>query len=215
MFTGIIEELGTVEALEPRFGGARLRIRCRTVLEDMQEGASIAVNGVCLTAVDPRPETFSADVSAESLRRSNLGDLRTGSLVNLERPLAAGGRLGGHIVQGHIDATGEFLSLEPLAEENWWLKVRVPPEVQPYVVFKGSIAIDGISLTVAAVEGEVIAATIIPHTWRTTALRGRRPGDRVNLEADILAKYVERLLGREPPAPAEKLTVEKMRELGF
>ena len=215
MFTGIIEELGTVEALEPRFAGARLRVRCRAVLEDMQEGASIAVNGVCLTAVDPRPEGFSADVSAETLRRSNLGDLRTGSQVNLERPLAAGGRLGGHIVQGHIDATGEFLSLEQLAEGDWWLKVRVPPEVERYVVFKGSIAIDGISLTVAAVEAGVIAVTIIPHTWRTTALRAHRPGDRVNIEADILAKYVERLLGREPPAPAGKLTIDKLRELGF
>lgn len=215
MFTGIIEELGSVDAFEQRPAGARLRIRCSKVLADMTEGASVAVNGVCLTAADLRPGAFSADVSPETLRRTNLGDLRIGSLVNLERPLSPSGRLGGHIVQGHIDATGEFLSLEELGDQNWWLKVRIPPELKPYVVFKGSIAIDGISLTVAAVEGDEVAVTVIPHTYRNTALRERRPGDRVNLEADILAKYVENLLRRETDEPRPKLTLEKLRELGY
>lgn len=215
MFTGIVEEVGTVESLDPRPAGARLRVRCRQVLEDARQGSSIAVNGVCLTAVDLRPESFAADVSTETLRRSNLGELRPGALVNLERPLSPGGRLGGHIVQGHIDATGVLVSLEEQAGGHWWLKLRFPPEVAPYVVLKGSIAVDGISLTVAAVDGDVLAAAIIPHTYRSTALRARRPGDRLNLEADILAKYVERLLRREVEPQRATLSEEKLRALGY
>src|SRR5579883_2799912 len=152
MFTGIIEELGTVEAAAPR-----LRVRCSTVLEGSPEGASIAVNGVCLTAVDLRPDSFAADVAPETLKRTNLGALRPGSRVNLERPLAANGRLSGHIVQGHVDGTGELVSLEALGAENWWLRVRVPAELGQFLVHKGSIAIDGISLTVAELEGDVLA----------------------------------------------------------
>src|SRR3954447_22230626 len=150
MFTGIIEELGKVESLEAGSAGARLTVTCKTVLSDLTEGASIAVNGVCLTAVDPRTTSFAADLSPETLRRSNLGDLRPGKPVNLERPLSPTGRLSGHIVQGHVDGTGEFLSLDPLGGENWWLKIRVPGELDPLLVFKGSVAIDGISLTIAA-----------------------------------------------------------------
>lgn len=213
MFTGIIEETGHVEALEPRGAGARLRVRCRLVLEDAREGSSIAVNGVCLTAVELARDGFAADVSQETLRRSNLGELRPGALVNLERPLPATGRFGGHIVQGHVDATGEVVSLEERAPGHWWLRVRFPRELAPYVVEKGSIAVDGISLTVAAVEGDIFAAAIIPHTWRSTNLRSRRPGDRVNLEADILAKYVEGLLRRGDGD--SRLTEEKLRELGY
>jgi riboflavin synthase len=213
MFTGIIEEVGAVESLVTRATGARIKVRCATVLEDMTAGASIAVNGVCLTAVEPRPDSFAADISPETLRRSNLGDLRPGSRVNLERPLSPSGRLSGHIVQGHVDGTGEFLSLEELGDENWWLRIRVPPELDPYLTLKGSIAIDGISLTIAALEGDVLSATIIPHTWRNTSLAGYRPGSRVNLECDILAKHVEKLLRKlEIKTP---LTVEKLRENGY
>jgi riboflavin synthase len=214
MFTGIIEELGAVERLEPRPTGARLEMRCRTVFEDMKEGSSIAVNGVCLTAVAVRAGWFSADVSPETLERTNLGDLRAGSLANLERPLAPTGRLGGHLVQGHIDGTGEFLALDALGDGNWRLKVRVPPELDRYVVSKGSIAVDGISLTVAEIKAGVLAVAIIPFTYHSTALRTRRPGDRVNLECDILAKYVEKFLGLLRDT-APKLTVEKLRELGY
>jgi riboflavin synthase len=191
MFTGIIEELGTVVE-----AGSRLSIRCQTVMSDMTAGASIAVNGVCLTAVDLRPDGFSADLAPETLRRSNLGDLREGSRVNLERPLLPTTRLSGHIVQGHVDGTGEFLSLEALGEDNWWLRIRVPAELDPFLVFKGSIAIDGISLTIAALEGDVLSVTIIPHTYRNTSLAGYRAGSRVNLECDVLAKHVEKLLRR-------------------
>ena len=204
MFTGIIEELGTVEAMTPGAAGARLTVRCATVMADMVTGASIAVNGVCLTAVDPRPDCFSADVAPETLRRSNLGALRAGSCVNLERPLSLSGRLGGHIVQGHVDGTGD---------DNWWLRIRVPAELDPFLVYKGSIAIDGISLTIAALEADTLSVTIIPHTWRNTTLAGYRTGARVNLECDILAKHVAKLLGKLDVK--ERLTVEKLRENGY
>ena len=213
MFTGIIEELGTVDRIEPRQAGSRLAVRCATVTEDLTEGASIAVNGVCLTALDVRPGRFCADLAPETLRASNLGDLGAGARVNLERPLSPTGRLSGHIVQEHVDATGEFLSLDPLGDENWWLRVRVPPEIDPFLVYKGSIAIDGISLTIAALEGDVVSVTIIPHTWRNTTLAGYSPGARVNLESDVLAKLVAKLLGKLYVKGG--LTVEKLREQGY
>ena len=213
MFTGIIEELGAVVALQMGAAGARLNMRCTTVMADITEGASIAVNGVCLTAVDPRPDGFSADLAPETLQRSNLGDLRAGSRVNLERPLSPTGRLSGHIVQGHVDGTGEFLALEPLGDENWWLRIRVPAELDPFLVFKGSIAIDGISLTIAALESDVLSVTIIPHTFRNTTLGAYRAGARVNLECDILAKHVEKLLRKLDLK--QPLTVEKLREQGY
>jgi len=215
MFTGIIEELGTVESVERRRSGSRLRVRCRAALADITEGASISVNGVCLTAVDLKPDSFGADVAPETLRRSNLGELKPGSLVNLERPLAAGGRLGGHIVQGHVDGTGEFLSLEALGGGNWWLRVRTPEELDRYLVFKGSVAIDGISLTAAEIEGGVLSVTVIPHTYQTTNLRTRRLGDRVNIECDILAKYLEKLLAARELPGRSKLTLEKLEEMGY
>lgn len=214
MFTGIIEELGAIDRLDSLPTGARIRIRCRQVLEEIREGASIAVNGVCLTVTGYDAASFSADVSLETLSRSNLGELRAGALANLERALSPSGRLGGHLVQGHVDGRGEFLGLEPLGSDNWWLRVRIPPELDRYVVVKGSIAIDGISLTVASLEQGVLAATIIPLTWQQTALRLHRPGDHVNLECDILAKYVEKLLASFAGA-APKLTMDKLRELGY
>ncbi len=213
MFTGIIEELGTVESVIRRGANARLKVRCSIVTKDLEEGGSIAVNGVCLTALDPRPDSFSADLAPETLLRSNLGTLRAGARVNLERPLSPTGRLGGHIVQGHVDGTGEFLSLDALGDDNWWLRIRVPPELDPYLVDKGSIAIDGISLTIAALEGDVLSATVIPHTYRNTTLGGYRAGARLNLECDILAKHVEKLLRKlDVKSP---LTVEKLRENGY
>ena len=160
----------------------------------LAEGSSVAVNGVCLTALAPQAHSFSADLAPETLRRSNLGDLAAGSRVNLERALLPTSRLSGHIVQGHVDATGALLSLEELGGENWWLKVRVPPELDRYLVFKGSIAIDGISLTIAALEADVLSVTIIPHTYQNTSLGAHRPGDRLNLECDVLANHVEKLL---------------------
>ena len=191
MFTGIIEELGKVTV-----GGRRLRIECAKVLQGSAEGSSIAVNGVCLTAVQIKDDGFWCDISPETLARTNLGALRAGSLVNLERPMAIGDRLSGHIVQGHVDGTAEFVSLKPLADQNWWLEVRIPPELDRYMIHKGSVALDGVSLTVAALSEHVLSAAIIPHTYENTAMRNYAAGARVNVEVDMIAKYVEKLVAR-------------------
>ncbi len=212
MFTGIIEEVGIVESFEPRGGGGRLRVRCPKVAGELGAGASVSVNGACLTEVEPAPGLFTADVAPETMKRTNLGGLKAKALVNLERPLTPAGRLDGHIVQGHVDGTGELIALNSVGEGNWWLTVRVPRELEPYLVSKGSVAVDGISLTVAALEGDVMSITIIPHTHQNTNLRARRPGDRLNIECDILAKYVEKLLGRRSQS---ELTMDKLRDLGY
>src|SRR5580704_14465373 len=190
MFTGIIEELGTVVSCDKR-----LLVKCAKVLEDAHEGASLAVNGVCLTALDLTPDSFTADLAPETLARTNLGDLRVGSRVNLERPVTPVTRLSGHIVQGHVDATGRIVALDELGDGNWWLKVQVPAELDRYLVHKGSIALDGISLTIAALDpGPVVGVTIIPHTIAHTTLGSARAGSRLNIEVDVLAKHVEKLL---------------------
>ena len=194
MFTGIIEELGSVNGLEARPAGARLRVTCSTVLSDLTNGASIAVNGVCLTALDITADSFAADLAPETLQRSNLGALIPGSRVNLERPVTPTTRLSGHIVQGHVDATAVVESLEDLGSGNWWLTVRVPETLERYLVHKGSIAIDGISLTIASLEDSLVGVTIIPHTMSATTLGAAKPGSRVNIEVDVLAKHVEKLL---------------------
>jgi riboflavin synthase len=192
MFTGIVEELGTVA--QP---GSRLRVRCTSVLADLTEGASIAVNGVCLTAVDITADSFAADLAPETLRRSNLGDLTPGSRVNLERPVTPSTRLSGHIVQGHVDATGELISLDPLGDDNYWLNLRVPAELDRYLIHKGSITIEGISLTIASLDpGPVVGVTIIPHTFSNTTLGSARAGSRLNIEVDVIAKHIEKLMQR-------------------
>jgi riboflavin synthase len=196
MFTGIIEELGTVMTLTGQSTGARLVVACQAVQQDATEGASIAVNGACLTAVDLTPDHFVADLAPETLARTNLGYLRGGSPVNLERPLRANARLDGHFVLGHVDGTAELIALDALGEDNWWLRIRVPEDLQKYIVGKGSLAVDGISLTVAEIKGREVAFTIIPHTYRHTTLHGYRTGAKVNVEVDILAKHLEKLLAR-------------------
>ncbi len=187
MFTGLIEELGAIAQPAPR-----VRIACRTVASDLREGDSISVSGVCLTALDVAPDGFSADLAPETLRRTSLGDRQVGDVVNLERSLRADQRLGGHIVQGHVDGTGELLSLRALENGNWWLDVRVPDALDRYIVEKGSIALDGISLTVASIRDGILGVAIIPHTYQATSLHARQPGARVNIEVDILAKYLEK-----------------------
>src|ERR1051325_655543 len=218
MFTGIIEELGRVRSLERRGEGARLVIEASTVTVDTQEGDSISVNGVCLTAIDVRADSFAADGSRETLQRSTLGSLRAGSFVNLERAVTPQTRLGGHIVQGHVDARGRFLSAEEHGG-SWTVRIAYPPEIARYIVFKGSVAVEGISLTVAALTNEYFEIAVIPKTWAVTNLSHLRAGDEVNLEADIIAKYVERILtvGRqgEETAPASSITMEKLAELGY
>jgi len=189
VFTGIIEEIGTIAA-----AGSRMKVECRTVLEDTKAGASIAVNGVCLTAVAIEPDGFRCDLSPETLSRSNLGMLREGSHVNLERAAAVGDRLSGHIVQGHVDGTAEFLSLESLPDGNWWLKVRIPGELERYLIHKGSVTLDGVSLTIAELDQTVVSVAIVPHTYENTILRDYEAGRKINVEVDLIGKYVERLL---------------------
>ena len=190
MFTGIVEELGTIAA-----AGARMNVKCRTVLEDTREGSSIAVNGVCLTATSVDTSGFWCDLSPETLARTNLGALQEGSRVNLERPAAVGDRLSGHIVQGHVDGTGEFVSLDPLPDGNWWLKVRVPPELDRYMIHKGSITLDGVSLTIASLEDNVVGVAIIPFTYENTVISELcRRGANINVEVDLIGKYVEKFL---------------------
>lgn len=214
MFTGIIEELGRVRSVERRGEGVRIVAEARTVTEGTREGDSIAVNGVCLTALDVRRDSFAADGSRETLQRSTLGALRPGLPVNLERAATPATRLGGHIVQGHVDARGRFLSAEEHGG-SWTVRVAYPPEVARYLVFKGSVAVEGISLTVAGLTDEYFEVAIIPKTWAVTNLSHLRPGDSVNLEADIIAKYVERILSSGARGDARGVTPERLAELGF
>jgi riboflavin synthase len=216
MFTGIIEELGRVRSVERRGEGVRITIEARVVTEGTHEGDSISVNGVCLTALDVRRDSFSADGSRETLQRSTLGTLRAGSPVNLERAVTPATRLGGHIVQGHVDARGRFLSAEDHSG-SWTVRIAYPPDIARYLVFKGSVAVEGISLTIAALAPEHFEIAVIPKTWALTNLSTLRPGDPVNLEADIIAKYVERILAVGPPLKTEapSLTMDKLNELGF
>ena len=193
MFTGIIEELGRVRTLELKPASARLVVECSSMPQDATVGASISVNGACLTVVALAADHFAADLAPETLNRTNLGALTAGSAVNLERPLRANARLDGHFVLGHVDATAEIVELRLLGENNWWLTIRAPIALTRYIVEKGSLAVDGISLTVAAIDEDLVAFTIIPHTYSHTTLHRYSAGDRVNLEVDVLAKHLEKL----------------------
>ena len=206
MFTGIIEEVGTVRSAQPR----ALTLSATTVVEGTREGDSISVNGACLTATAVSPGSFSVEVMPETLRRTNLGLLRPGDGVNLERALAVGGRLGGHFVQGHVDDMGRVVSVTP-EEDALLVKFEAPAEVMRYVVRKGFIAVDGVSLTVVECGGDRFVVSLVGYTQRATTLASRRPGDVVNLEVDIIAKYVERLRGEGSSA----ITTDFLAEHGF
>ena len=212
----MVEELGTIRAIRRGASSAVLSIGAGTILDDLKVGDSVAVNGVCLTATQVDGGGFTADVMHETLDRSSLARLAPGDKVNLERAMAAGGRFGGHIVSGHIDATGTITDRR--RDDNAvWYTVSAPAALLRYVVEKGSIAIDGISLTVAAVEADRFSVSVIPHTAAVTVLGGKRPGDPVNLEADLIGKYVEKLLRpvQAPPARRSALSLEFLAEHGF
>ena len=215
MFTGIIEEVGVIRAVRRGAHSAVLSIAAGQVLSDLKTGDSVAVNGVCLTVTGKDPGGFTADVMHETLNRSSLGELTVGGRVNLERAMAAGGRFGGHIVSGHIDGTGQIRAVR--RDDNAvWYTIGAEAKVLRYVVEKGSIAIDGISLTVASVDRETFSVSLIPHTAEHTILGKKRPGAIVNLEADIIGKYVEALLRpREEPQKESKLTKEFLLRNGF
>lgn len=223
MFTGIIERLGKIERIARSDDGARLTISFASArtsasapdfARELVIGASIAVNGCCLTVVERESKSFSADLSRETLERTSLGDAATGRIVNLELPLAAGARLGGHFVQGHVDGVGRIERMIPEGE-NWWLAVRVPQNLRRYVAEKGSLAVDGISLTVARWLEGIAEFAIIPHTHANTNLQQLTVGDAVNLECDILAKYVESLLKGGVHPVMERITLENLIKQGF
>ena len=216
MFTGIVEEKGIIRSLNINGSSGTIRIESRKVLEGTSIGDSIAVNGICLTVTSMGDGFFTADVMAETVRRSSLGSLSQGSDVNLERAMAGNGRFGGHIVSGHIDGTGTVRSL--VREENAiWVTIETPPEILKYIVHKGSICIDGISLTVASVGSDNFKVSVIPHTGSETTLLSKRPGSPVNLENDIIAKYVERLMNykEEENNISSGITMEMLAELGI
>ena len=221
MFTGLVEHVGLIESVErsnagvgPDAAGARIRVNAGPLTSGLEKSGSIAVNGCCLTAVDISGESFAADLSGETLRRTCLGELKRGSPVNLERPLTAAKELGGHFVQGHVDGVGRVARLDPEGA-NWWFGVCVPHELGRYVAMKGSIALDGISLTVAGWHDGIAETAIIPYTYEHTNLSRLKAGDAVNIECDILAKYVERLMESQKETTASRLTVARLIEEGF
>jgi riboflavin synthase len=214
MFTGIIEEIGRVSRIEQHGENRRITIAASSAPPQLKEGDSVAVSGVCLTALDIRSGSFSADLAPETWSLTSFSRIREGAPVNLELPMKADGRFGGHIVQGHVDGVGKLVALERIADsDNWWLRIELPPEVEKYTVHKGSICIEGISLTVARIEGRACTVAIIPHTVEMTNLNALLRGDPVNLEADLIAKYVEKMMGGEPRQSS--LTVEELVQQGF
>src|SRR5271169_6916282 len=214
MFTGIIEEVGRVTGIVHENDNRRLTVSASHLVKELKKGDIIAVSGTCLTAVEITPDSFGADLAEETWNRTSFSRIQPGALVNLELPMRADGRFGGHIVQGHVDGTGKFLALDEIpGADNYWLRIEIPPELARYVVFKGSLSIEGISLTVAKVEGTEVTVAIIPHTTEMTNLKSLRPSDPVNLEVDIIAKYVEKMMQGDSASSA--LTIERLAREGF
>jgi riboflavin synthase len=213
VFTGLIEEVGQIAGRTRRGSFQRLEVRAERVLEDLREGDSVNIDGVCQTAVEVGAGRFVVESVEETLRRTTLGELAVGQPVNLERALRADSRLGGHLVLGHVDGVGRITALIA-GEHSWSLRVEPPAELGRYLVEKGSVAVDGISLTIASAEGAGFAVAVIPHTFGHTTLAHRRVGDRVNLEVDVIARYLERLLA-DGPSPAGGLTFTRLRGMGY
>src|SRR5579863_3739420 len=214
MFTGIIEEVGRVVRVTQSNGTRGLTVGCKQLGKELRKGDSIAVSGVCLTAIEITPETVSFDLAEETWRRTSFSRIKPGALVNLELPMRADGRFGGHIVQGHVDGTGKFVALEEIpGADNYWLRIEIPPDLARYVIFKGSLSIEGISLTVAKVEGTQVTVAVIPHTVEMTNLMSLKHGDPVNLEVDLIAKYVEKMIHGD--SANSSITIEQLVEQGF
>jgi riboflavin synthase len=214
MFTGIIEEVGRVIRIAQDNGTRGLTVSCEQLVKELRKGGSIAVSGVCLTAVQLTPETVGFDLAEETWRKTSFSRIQEGALVNLELPMRADGRFDGHIVQGHVDGTGKFLALDPIeGAEDYWLRIEIPPDLARYVISKGSLSIEGISLTVAKIEGTQVTVAIIPHTVALTNLKSLHPGDPVNLEVDMIAKYVEKMMGGNNAGSS--VTLERLVKEGF
>jgi len=213
MFTGIVEEVGRVTRIEQRGENRRITVAAAQTPKELGTGHSVSVSGVCLTALDIKPDSFCADLAPETWVRTSFSRIHEGALVNLELPMKADGRFGGHIVQGHVDGVGKLVAFERIADsENWWLQIALPDDVEKYTVYKGSISIEGISLTVAKLEENRCTIAIIPHTVEMTNLHSLKPGDPVNLEADLIAKYVEKMMKNDSQS---SLTIEDLVEQGF
>ena len=213
MFTGIVEEVGRISSIEQRGENRRITVTAEHTPKELGTGNSISVSGVCLTALDIKPGSFCADLAPETWGLTSFSRIHEGALVNLELPMKADGRFGGHIVQGHVDGVGKLIAFDRIADsDNWWLEIALPDEVEKYTVYKGSISIEGISLTVAKLEGSRCTVAIIPHTVEMTNLHSLKSGDPVNLEADLIAKYVEKMMKGESES---SLTVEELVQQGF
>jgi riboflavin synthase len=214
MFTGIIEEVGRVTNIGHENENRRLTVSSSNLVKELKKGDSIAVSGVCLTAVELTPKSFGADLAEETWNRTSFSRIKTGARVNLELPMRADGRFGGHIVQGHVDGTGKFVALDEIpGADNYWLRIEIPPALARYVIFKGSLSIEGISLTVAKVEGTEVTVAIIPHTTEMTNLKSLKPGDPLNLEVDMIAKYVEKMMRGD--STNSSINVERLVREGF
>jgi riboflavin synthase len=214
MFTGIVEEIGRIARIEKSGENRRIIISAEQTPEELRTGNSVSVSGVCLTALDIKPGSFSADLAPETWTRTSFSRIREGALVNLELPMKADGRFGGHIVQGHVDGVGKLIAFDRIEDsDNWWLEIELPNEVEKYTVFKGSICIEGISLTVAKLERNRCSVAIIPHTVEMTNLHSLKPGDAVNLEADLIAKYVGKMVKGE--SSEHSFTIEELVQEGF
>ncbi|MFZ0804637.1 MAG: riboflavin synthase [Candidatus Sulfotelmatobacter sp.] len=214
MFTGIVEEVGRISRIEQRGEDRRITVVADRTPKELRTGNSVAVSGVCLTALDIKPDSFCADLAPETWVRTSFSRIHEGALVNLELPMKADGRFGGHIVQGHVDGVGKLLSFDRIADsENWWLDIELPEDVEKYTVFKGSISIEGISLTVAQLERNHCTVAIIPHTVEMTNLHSLKKGDPVNLEADLIAKYVEKMMRAE--GSENSLSMAELVQQGF
>jgi riboflavin synthase len=214
MFTGLVEEVGTIASIAESGGNHRITINAPNTAKELKEGNSVAVSGVCLTALNIKPESFCADLAAETWMRTSLSRITQSAQVNLELPLKADGRMGGHMVQGHVDGTARFVALEPIANaDDFWLLLDIPEDLEKYVVFKGSIAVEGISLTVAKLEGLRLTIAIIPQTIKMTNLGSLKAGDPVNIETDIVAKYLEKWTHRDEQTGS--LTVDRLVAQGF
>lgn len=213
MFTGIVEEVGKVTRIEERGEDRRITIAAERTPKELRAGQSVSVSGVCLTALDIKPGSFVADLAPETWVRTSFSRIQEGALVNLELPMKADGRFGGHIVQGHVDGVGKLIAFKRIADsENWWLDIELPEEIEKYTVYKGSISIEGISLTMAKLGRNRCTIAIIPHTVEMTNLHSLKAGDPVNLEADLIAKYVEKMM---KGGPQNSLTIEELVEQGF
>ncbi len=214
MFTGLIEEIGKIQKVEPISGGKKIKIKAVAILNDLKIDDSVAINGICLTATKVDNDGFWADAVGATLEKTSLASVKENLEVNLERALRFNDRLGGHLVQGHVNGLGEITQINKLGE-NYYLEVSVPEELEKYLIDEGSIAIDGISLTIASLRGNLVGVSVIPHTWKNTNLINRKIGDKVNIETDMIAKYIEKLLSKKDEKSSGKITESWLKEMGY